>query len=74
MPVSVIHINGRRHDLFNLTENDILAEDRHLMNLEFGYLQRKVAHGRTAGYDRLDSLRVLDDLVGQPPREKAGAA
>ena len=72
-PVCTVLANGRRIDLMNLTPKMLEAIDLHLHNLDFGYLTIRVAHSRPAGFDRMETHRVLDDLVGQSP-PKRGAA
>lgn len=73
IPVCRVLSNGASLDLFTLTTNTIRALDVHMLNLEFGYVTIKVAHGRVAGFDRMETHKVIDDLVGQPPPREAVA-
>ena len=74
IPVCAVHANGRRIDLFTVTPKTIEALDVHMLGLDFGYITVRVAHGRVAGFDVMQTHRVVDDLTGQPPPGSRAAA
>lgn len=62
--------------LLHLTANHIKAIDMQIHKIVsgFGYVTVKVAHGRIAAFDVLESVRVIDELSGLPPRGAKSAA
>lgn len=71
LPAASGVLNGVDVELFHLSAKNVQAIDAQMTGIDYGYVTIRLAKGRIAGFDALRSTKVLDDLVGQPPREAA---
>jgi hypothetical protein len=62
--VVIVFPDGERLTLLHLRKAHLRSIDMLIHRIEsgFGHAQIKVAHGRIAGYDVLETTRVIDEL------------
>ncbi len=68
-PIFVTFVDGERLPILHLRKEHIRSLDALIHRIEsgFGYAQVLIAHGRVAGYEQHETIRVVDQLTGQRP-------